>query len=276
MKEQINNPFPAEIQASQKEYNKNIDSLVKEYGGSFFRRLLGAGLITKEEIVKMDAEIENETIDRSNASPNDENIKEYLNKLRNSNVILNSYVNEPNSILNYPKPYSEIRDRIDGTVDGKEILVIKSEITKGDARYFGTLDNTELKSEEAKKLFDDYYDIAKDRTGKIKQIVKENDLKMGKEVTGETFFTERDLKNADQAYVLAANELNGIDLSSAEDSILDKVLKNYIKASTEYKKIHRFLHPEMYSGGNEKVTILPSVELSAWAKNLSTFGGLVE
>lgn len=256
----MNNPFGAEIKASQKEYDKSTKELVKQYGGSFFHRLLGAGLITKEEIVKMDADMENEALDKVKANPDDATAKEYLNKLQNSNLIMDTFLNETGSLFDTPRKYSDIRTKLEGSINGKNTFILKSEITKDNESYSGHVDDNKLNQEEAKSIFENYFPIAKERTLKIQEIVKENDFKMEREVMGETF-TEQDLQNADAEYVSATNELNNVDVTSQDynEESDKKLFKRYSEARKNYIKIHKSIHPEMYTGGNKGTTYLPDI-----------------
>ena len=128
----------------------------------------------------MDADMENAALDKVKENPDDTIAKEYLEKLQNSNVILETFLDGSQPLLSFPDPDSDVGYKMTGTIGDKAVDIVFTQNKFSNMRD-GVFDGREMTKEEVENVFSNYYDIAKQRMLKIQEIVKENSKKMEEE-----------------------------------------------------------------------------------------------
>ena len=157
-------------------YEKNVSKLPRKFN-SLFESVLGKG-IKKEDIIRLDAEMENELIDRveelkkKNDTEGLSKAKEELDKFRNSNLIIDVKVKMGGL---GGMGYSVTR-KIEGTIKGeeasiKELQFNSGEVTKSRFEYKGTVNGKEVN--EPENMYKEYSPIAIKRTERIESFLKD-------------------------------------------------------------------------------------------------------
>lgn len=184
MKEQIS--FGPESDKSIKEYEKNASKIASKYN-SFFENLLKTGLISKEDVIRVDAEIENKLRDKVkkyelenesgiNTTNDFENSsrKDKIKQMSDSDLIFDRKTKKVISSYDSDNPHV---DTLKGKIKGQDVLIKKH--WRGDphsvmnySKYEGLLNNKDLPQEEGKKLFEKYIRLQEERVKEIEDLLK--------------------------------------------------------------------------------------------------------
>ena len=181
-------PYAPEVKRQQENYARSTNELVKEYGGTFFERLIGQGVLTKEEVARMDAEMESEAVDevkKCEAHPENAEAlivsRQTLDRIRNSNLIATAFdVHAPAGMPPYtlPDTSAEYGHILQGTLNGQH-MEMQYERNRKDGTlklwsdsFIGDHDMT---ISEAEKIDTEYFPIAHARYLKIQEIVRQNE-----------------------------------------------------------------------------------------------------
>ncbi len=163
------------------DYEKGISKLARNYN-SFIENVLGTGLISKEDIVRIDAEIENDLRCKRWSGVYVHNSEE-ANELIHSDLILSENVdtNYEHKEVKGPKDWqwkktSFLKGKINGKNSDlkKEIFSYKDSSRINDQyKYSGQIDKIELSFEECKSIFELHYEFQKYRMKKIQNLLEE-------------------------------------------------------------------------------------------------------
>jgi len=167
---------------SQKQYDNTAKKQAIEMQASrsfeLFGKVLGFGSSFKEDIVRIDAEMEKEAREKFEKNPEAVE-KEYLDKLKNSSLVveaiseggvsIDDLTDRPEYIKKDPR-YQPVEYALDGVINGKKVSL---HVDVSENTYKGSIDGQELPQNQAKKIFDDYLEVAKERTGKIIQAMRQ-------------------------------------------------------------------------------------------------------
>ncbi len=190
MKESIDN-----VQQSEESnaYDQRIGKMVKSYN-SFFENLFRTGLVTKEDIMRVDAEMENEQenkvrVEKERLTRNqfsDDSLlvkmEERLLRMKGSDLIETETIDEDLEGTGEHDVYTVLHFKkvLQGNINGQEVFFetinegkrILDEETWEGARAKNFLNGKQLDDQEAKRIYDSYSDIAKERTQKIEEMVQ--------------------------------------------------------------------------------------------------------
>ena len=176
----IEDVFSLEAVKSQKQYDKVLSGIEKDlalsYGDDgnmmlFLKKIFGGeNLITKEDIMRMDAELQSKAIDEVKKGV--KGAEEKLEKMKNSNlwrydIRSGDYVNP--DAFDIDNNY-ENGIKLIGTINGQKVYIYASKVfgrkneNTPEYQYFGELNEKEILPEDAEKIFNMYNDIASERT----------------------------------------------------------------------------------------------------------------
>lgn len=196
LKESIKNLFNKENNKTQevsygiesdnsiKKYEERASKLAKSYN-TFIDNLLGDGFISKEDIIRIDAEIEN---DFKNGDAHKYNVEEEnIENITNSNLSLSEkytpFIDKKNNWKS--GPYFDLKDYVSkatsvlsGEIDNKDVRIKQEKFiypsrgrtgpSIGDQyKFTGTLDDKKISEEQAEEIFSQYADFQRWRTAKI-------------------------------------------------------------------------------------------------------------
>jgi|GEM_PF-2379169 len=164
-------------------YEKSVSELVHKCNksfNSFIENLIGKENISKEDIIRIDAEIQNTFFDKikhneglfaiygnqygQNFEKEIENEKKQLDILSKSVLDASSEINEEGRVIS---------TTMNGKIREKKVL-IKRGLDKDGAwldEYNGTLDGKEMSKEEAKQIFETQYALLQERWDKIRELI---------------------------------------------------------------------------------------------------------
>lgn len=178
------------------EYEYSANKLAKKYN-SYFENFFNTGLISKEDIIRVDAQMESEQMDKiaaekkrlEQSSSQDrtelEKMEKRLERLSKSDLIQimsqdtkdmgGDELTRITKTTNY--------ETLKGKINGQEFFYEKQQLAPGKSVFGKDIDTTptitaylndrELPASEAEKIYTDYSDIAKERTERIEKMVKE-------------------------------------------------------------------------------------------------------
>lgn len=172
---------PEEIDKIKREkYEKSAAELAREKT-SIIERLTGKG-ITKDEIIRMDAKLENEARGMAKRKP-DNYRKEHLENLQSSSLKIEKreglkfFVNDLSGQGGLEFAFSADKKVLSGEINGHKIKIsahyLKNSFNQPVLQKVeGYIDGDKMAEEDAEKIFNRYSQVADQRMNKIDQIKK--------------------------------------------------------------------------------------------------------
>lgn len=178
-----------------KDYEKRAEAIanpsLKSRLLSFFETLEFSNLqstgITKEDVIRIDADLELEARKNAEGKAVDSLEQKYLEKMINSDLSFKHTLEVPGPGI------GRFSDKIEGKINDQDVLItdrylmrqrmdedfnpIAPEKENNDETYEGILNKIKLSEEEAKKLFTEYQKIAEDRMNAINKFIEDNKKK---------------------------------------------------------------------------------------------------
>lgn len=201
MKEQMS--FGPKKNESVEKYEKTVENFVKpslkEKISLFFQTAEFSAFknkgITKEDIIRIDAELELAATKLAEGKELNSPEKQYLDKIKNSDLFFTQNFSPDRS-----GSYAWTNDSIKGDIKGEEVEVTEQYLMRantqhpdgrekyeeGKETYSGLLNKKKLSEEDAKKIFDEYNQIAKDRINAINNFISEKNKDKQQEEYKET------------------------------------------------------------------------------------------
>ncbi len=159
-----------------KDYEKRASNLAKSYS-TFIENLIGKGILDKEDIIRIDAELENEQKENS----------EFSKKITDQDLVL---VKKEKDMGSHSVGVDEhgikeesipplVTEVLKGKINGQDVEIIHKTqddyIIKHGHGHINTmegwLNGKKLSEEEASKIYSEYYDLANARMTKIQRLV---------------------------------------------------------------------------------------------------------
>lgn len=148
-----------------------IERLSRCFKKAEFSELKKKG-ITKEDIIKLDAELEFGARKAAEGKGLDSKEQKYLDKMANSSLSFSQEFGSMDDFGNFVKRYI-----IKGEINGQGVEVVESAHYQSKDRskegsYEGLLNGKKLIAEDAKKIFEEYSPIARERMMAISKLIE--------------------------------------------------------------------------------------------------------
>lgn len=147
-------PVVNEFDDARKEYENGLSKIADSKFTRFIKKILGReDVVSEADIMISDAERENELRSQGH------------NKLTSPEI--------STSLIYKKVPTANLEvEVIEGLIDGKNVKITNRGFFHNDEveGYVGTIDGAELSHEDAKAIFEKYYELAKSRSEKINNI----------------------------------------------------------------------------------------------------------
>ncbi len=172
-----------ESDISIKKYEEKASKLAGSYN-TFIENLLGNGIISKEDVITIDAEMEKDLregdgwkYDIYNQDVED-NINSNLTLSEKKDRVFGGIKKEKNDIG--PKDYEvKTTSNLSGEIGGQNIKIERNKFEypwrsniENKFKFSGTLDGKQLSQEESKEIFSKYYEFQKKRLDKIENLIE--------------------------------------------------------------------------------------------------------
>lgn len=184
--------FGHENDKSIKDYEKNASKLAQSYN-TFVENLLGKGLISKEDVIQIDAEMENELRDQMSEEEFKSFSESDLALSEKKEVNHDSHKKERINIG--PKDYEvKTSSLLSGKLNDQDVEMQREKFEytpkfgiKDQYKFSGSMDGEKLSPEESKRLFSKYYKFQKDRLNKLENLLKERSYNKEREERAEKY-----------------------------------------------------------------------------------------
>lgn len=175
--------YGKESDISIKKYEEKASKLAGNYN-TFIENLLGNGIISKEDVIMIDAEMEKDLregdgwkYDIYNQDVED-NINSNLTLSEKKDRVFGGIKKEKSDIG--PKDYEvKTTSNLSGETGGQNIKIERNKFEypwrsniENKFKFNGTLDGKQLSQEESKEIFSKYYKFQKDRLSKIEDLIE--------------------------------------------------------------------------------------------------------
>ena len=170
----------AEKNQSRKDYEKRAKKIANPFSLDKIPALIDKAIlkglepadlkkITKEDVIRIDAELEQKARNLAEKAGADSDEQKYLEKMQNSDLVL--------SKASFRNPGWHI-DIIKGKINGQDVRVENAYFfvynePRERNEYKGTLNGEKLPEDDAKRIFAEYGPIALDRTTAISDFIRE-------------------------------------------------------------------------------------------------------